>query len=730
MSSEWIATLTAWCAAICTFAILSVLYRENRFYRLFEHIFIGVAAGFGLYTTWSQVLQPDWWKPMVTEGKLTLSDGEQTAGWEGVTEMHAKEGKRAIRWDLTRTPSLFTQPTQTDWSRVQYLRFWLYSENAAGAQVFLALQSSAGQGEAGPPEEAARASAGNGAAAKPALPPLPEDSWVAELPIGFRGWQPVLLHHSAFRPIGHPDWAAVRQVGFILVPATAPPGAALHIDEFWAFQGRQRLIREGRLEIHTAVHPARWEGRTETVDSRSLPGGAEGPPQAMRWSGKMISTPYVRRKDWATLQYLHLWLYAERPQADTLQITLHSQFEDKEAEKDEEGRFPLKEGKFQAALPLQFQGWQECVLHRSRFVPEGEASWLHIARLSLSRSSDPPPAGEGIEPPSLYVGDVVAYTGRTRWTLSGEVKVSDCDDPTAWPGATADYVKEKEGALQWRPAESPEIALASLPLNDWSKSQYLRLWARVLPPPEGGSGAVPLPVTVKIHTEKQEEAKDQPRGEEQWTKVGTFTAQITLQPGEWTAYQIPLAQFALQGEPDWKGVQRVAFSLPPASVPAGTVVCLDDVALYNGRKWYWALALVAGLMFYSIYSKRYVWFNRLIIAVLMGLGAGAAFKGFVTEMFPQVSSSFKPLWGGGLTPLQIFNNVVFVATLLCVLMYFFFSFEHKHPVVRGSARMGRWLLMICFGVIFGNTVMGRMSLFIDRLMFLINDWWPRVIGAG
>jgi hypothetical protein len=63
-------------------------------------------------------------------------------------------------------------------------------------------------------------------------------------------------------------------------------------------------------------------------------------------------------------------------------------------------------------------------------------------------------------------------------------------------------------------------------------------------------------------------------------------------------------------------------------------------------------------------------------------------------------------------------------------MYFFFSFEHKHTVVRGSARMGRWLLMICFGVIFGNTVMGRMSLFIDRLMFLLNDWWPHVVGKG
>jgi hypothetical protein len=468
----------------------------------------------------------------------------------------------------------------------------------------------------------------------------------------------------------------------------------------------------------------------------------------VRWSGKEISTEDVRQKDWATLQYLHLWFYADQPQEGTVQITLHSQFEDKEGEQDKEGKYPLKEGTFKATLPLPHSGgngrravpvWQECVLHRTRFTPEGDASWLHIVRLSLSRSTKGGKGKEGTEGKeekigNLYVGDIVTYTGRTRWTLAGETVVSHCDDAAAWPGATADRVKEEEGALKWLPAETPEIMLGVLPANDWSPYRYLRFWARL---PEGKD----LPVKVTVHTEKPEDAKDEPRGEEKWTKIGTFSAQITLDQSEWSPYQFSLTQFAKQDEPDWEGVQRVTLSVPPPSpasggragdggLPDGTVIYLDDLSLYSGRKWYWILAVVAGLMFYTVYSKRYVWFSRLILAVMMGLFAGSAFKGFVTEMFPQISSSFKPLWGNHLSPLDIFNNLVFILTLLCVLMYFFFSFEHKHTVVRGSARMGRWLLMICFGVIFGNTVMGRMSLFIERLMFLLHDWWPHVIGKG
>lgn len=71
---------------------------------------------------------------------------------------------------------------------------------------------------------------------------------------------------------------------------------------------------------------------------------------------------------------------------------------------------------------------------------------------------------------------------------------------------------------------------------------------------------------------------------------------------------------------------------------------------------------------------------------------------------------------------EYFDNWVFVATMLSVMAYFFFSFRLESKAVQGVQRFGRWALMIGFGAFFGNTVMTRMSYLLDRLMFLIEDW--------
>jgi len=54
-----------WLAAIITLALFSILYKENTAYRLAEHIFIGAASGYLVYTAWSQILKPMWWDKIV-----------------------------------------------------------------------------------------------------------------------------------------------------------------------------------------------------------------------------------------------------------------------------------------------------------------------------------------------------------------------------------------------------------------------------------------------------------------------------------------------------------------------------------------------------------------------------------------------------------------------------------------------------------------------------------------
>jgi hypothetical protein len=108
--------------------------------------------------------------------------------------------------------------------------------------------------------------------------------------------------------------------------------------------------------------------------------------------------------------------------------------------------------------------------------------------------------------------------------------------------------------------------------------------------------------------------------------------------------------------------------------------------------------------------------------VMFGLGAGAAFRGFATQVFPQITASFLPILPNAARHVSItdaLDHVVFLVTLICVMVYFFFSFRHENKAVQGTARLGRWLLMVAFGATFGSTVMARFSLLIDRIRFLL-----------
>jgi hypothetical protein len=52
-------------AAFCTLGVFTLLYRENVVSRLFEHLMIGLAMGYGVAVTWTNVLKPNWWDRMV-----------------------------------------------------------------------------------------------------------------------------------------------------------------------------------------------------------------------------------------------------------------------------------------------------------------------------------------------------------------------------------------------------------------------------------------------------------------------------------------------------------------------------------------------------------------------------------------------------------------------------------------------------------------------------------------
>lgn len=149
-----------------------------------------------------------------------------------------------------------------------------------------------------------------------------------------------------------------------------------------------------------------------------------------------------------------------------------------------------------------------------------------------------------------------------------------------------------------------------------------------------------------------------------------------------------------------------------------------DPMVRDGQ-WAWIMTVPIGLMFYGIYTQRFTWMSRLIFGVFFGLAAGTVFQSVCQGFMPQVIKSFKPLIPppGETHPVSfVLNNLLFIAILIAVLVYFFFAFEQKNKVVQGTAKAGRLVLMFSFGAIFGSTIMTRMALLIDRMYFIFVDW--------
>ncbi|HSG99432.1 MAG TPA: hypothetical protein VLB27_05245 [candidate division Zixibacteria bacterium] len=123
------------------------------------------------------------------------------------------------------------------------------------------------------------------------------------------------------------------------------------------------------------------------------------------------------------------------------------------------------------------------------------------------------------------------------------------------------------------------------------------------------------------------------------------------------------------------------------------------------------------------------WLSRWGLALVIGTTAGifivSQLHGLV---MPQTLSTFRDFRVDGTGEFIWYPQIVIFISVLATLVYFYFSKEHK-GVIGGVARLGIWCIMIAFGAQFGYTVMGRVSLLIGRMQFLIEDWISGSIGS-
>lgn len=181
----------------------------------------------------------------------------------------------------------------------------------------------------------------------------------------------------------------------------------------------------------------------------------------------------------------------------------------------------------------------------------------------------------------------------------------------------------------------------------------------------------------------------------------------------------------------WPKILEPMLGLSQIVYPDGTVS-----ESYQPLYLLYLIPIAFGSLYYFIYSKRHAWLARMVIGFSLGMSGALAIRGFFAEAVPQILGSFKPLvvyTNGSFLLLESINNAIFIGTLLLVFNYFFFTFGREGSIQGKLAPLGRPLLMVCFGAFFGSTVMARLSLLVERVQFIVRDWFSAVfyvVGYG
>lgn len=146
------------------------------------------------------------------------------------------------------------------------------------------------------------------------------------------------------------------------------------------------------------------------------------------------------------------------------------------------------------------------------------------------------------------------------------------------------------------------------------------------------------------------------------------------------------------------------------------------VALDKDDTWWLLIPAALSLFMLLRFHPRSAWLSRWSFAFMVGSTAGVLIpletQGKIFRQLEEMLKNPAVFADGALSWWGTASNLLILAGVVSVLVYFIFSVEHKGPV-RVTARIGIVFLMIAFGAHFGYTVMGRESLLIGQVQFLL-----------
>lgn len=132
------------------------------------------------------------------------------------------------------------------------------------------------------------------------------------------------------------------------------------------------------------------------------------------------------------------------------------------------------------------------------------------------------------------------------------------------------------------------------------------------------------------------------------------------------------------------------------------------------------IPIALGILLYARFFKGISWVSRWPVAFLVGVGTGqTVYTSLRTQVINQVVPAIAKFPGKtfGLTA----NSLISLAGLLAVIAYFLFTIPQV-PAVRKASQAGRWVMMVTFGVSFGNVVAGRISVLLGELVKIFGNW--------
>lgn len=199
--------------------------------------------------------------------------------------------------------------------------------------------------------------------------------------------------------------------------------------------------------------------------------------------------------------------------------------------------------------------------------------------------------------------------------------------------------------------------------------------------------------------------------------------------GIWVAALFTLAiySFLYKENPLYRLAEHlvVGISMGYSIVIAYTRVLLPRLIepLAAGENWLLLVPGLLGILYITRFFPKIAWLSRYPIAFVMGTAMGVGFPlSMKALVLRQLEATMLPVYESGMSIDLVIGNIILILGTLAALIYFFFSKPHKGWFFGTGSRIGIWVIMVGFGATFGFTVMGRVSLLIGRIQFLLGDW--------